>query len=70
MNSRSFYTVSFATVEAPATEAVSRFFNTRRAANNWFRWLRSRPYTVSVSLYEGRAGGNLLKREAGTGVAA
>jgi len=57
-----FYTVTVRHTDGE--EFVSRFFNTRRAAQKWARWCLTHSYTEQVSIYRGQAGGELIERKA------
>lgn len=58
------YTVTFINSNTGSTE-VSRYFNTKRAALKWAKWLRTQPkFTAETSVYHGPAGGDLIEREA------
>jgi hypothetical protein len=55
------YTVT--TKDQTGREAVSRYFDTKRAATTWFRWLLTQTFATEVALYRGQAGPELISRE-------
>jgi hypothetical protein len=55
------YTVTIKT-EITNGEVISRFFETKKAAQKWFKWLCSQKMTQRSSLYHGEAGAELLDR--------
>jgi len=58
------FTVTFINTNTGHTE-VSRYFNTKRAALKWAKWLRTQPkFVAETSVYEGPAGGDLLEKVA------
>jgi hypothetical protein len=55
------YTVTIKT-EITNGEVISRFFDTKKAAQKWFEWLCSQKMTLRSSFYRGQAGEELLER--------
>lgn len=55
------YTVTIQTAITEG-EVISRFFETKKAAQKWFKWLTSKPMTIRTSIYSGGAGADLLDR--------
>jgi hypothetical protein len=41
---------------------VSRYFNTKRAALNWAKWLRGQSFVTETAVFAGPAGGDLIQR--------
>jgi hypothetical protein len=56
------YTVSF--LHSNGQREVSRYFQTRHAAQKWARWLLTQKWVVRTFLYRGQEGAELLE-EAG-----
>lgn len=44
-------------------ETLSRYFETKKAASTWFKWLLKQRFVKQVSLYRGQPGEELLKRK-------
>jgi hypothetical protein len=59
----STYTVAFTNAQTGNFE-VSRYFDTKKAAIKWAKWLRTTKFVAETLVYEGPAGGNLIQREA------
>ena len=57
------YTVTFTNRFSGLVE-VSCYFNTKRAAMNWAKWLRVQSFVVETAVFAGPAGGDLIQREA------
>lgn len=57
------YTVTFTNKSSGLVE-VSRYFNTKRAALNWAKWLRKQSFVTETAVFEGPAGGNMIERKA------
>lgn len=55
------YTVTIQTAITKGEE-ISRYFETKKAAVKWFRWLCSQKMTLRSSFYRGQAGAELLDR--------
>jgi hypothetical protein len=55
------YTV---TSKTSGTETISRFFETKRAAQTWVRWIKTSCPVDEVALYQGKPGELLISREA------
>lgn len=55
------YTVTIKT-EITNGEIISRFFETKKAAQKWFKWLCAQKMTQRSSFYRGQAGEELLDR--------
>ena len=57
------YTVTF-TARATGLVEKSRYFNTKRAALNWAKWLRTQKFVADTAVFVGDAGCELVERKA------
>ena len=55
------YTVTIQTAITNG-EVVSRYFETKKAAQKWYTWLCSQRMTLRSSFYRGNAGEELIER--------
>jgi hypothetical protein len=62
MEETPMYTVTFK--NEAGVEAISRYFETKKAAQKWIKWLSVQSFTTETSLYRGNAGEELLERSA------
>jgi hypothetical protein len=42
---------------------VSRYFNTKRAALKWAKWLQTKNFVTETAVYLGQAGEELIERK-------
>ena len=57
------YTVTFTNRFTGLVE-ISRYFNTKRAALNWAKWLRTQNFVTETAVFLGQAGEELVERKA------
>jgi hypothetical protein len=57
------YTVTFTNIDTGLIEK-SRFFNTKLAALNWAKWLRTMRFVAETAVFKGDAGEELIERKA------
>ena len=57
------YTVTFTNRFSGLVEK-SRYFNTKRAALNWAKWLRTQSFAAETAVFCGAAGEELVERKA------
>jgi hypothetical protein len=43
---------------------TSRYFQTKRAALNWAKWMRAQAYVERTFVYRGNVGGDLIEEAA------
>ena len=48
------------TIQVDGKETFSHAFDTRKAADKWFRWCASQRFVEQAKLYRGQPGGELL----------
>lgn len=53
------FTVSF--LHSDGSLQLSRYFETKRAALKWAKWIISHAWAVEAHVYRGQAGGKLIE---------